>query len=188
MASERRMEQGSGRIVPHSSHRERKRPTKNPRASEAHKALWRDPQHRAKMAAAGFCPVTAEDHHKAQLEAGDGPTKYSRLGVPTGYTRASMALLQAEAEQAADEAIRSLQAQGLLEAVVLPESDEALANAALRELFVIAIGPGNASTKLRALSALLSYTKAKPAERRAIMRADNPTEAWLKSLLLDETL
>jgi hypothetical protein len=96
-----------------------------------------------------------------------------------------VAALQAEAEQAADEAIRQLQAQGLSEAVALPESDEALANAALRELFVIAIAPGNASTKLRALSSLLAFTKAKPAERRAITEANNPIEAWLRSLAVE---
>jgi hypothetical protein len=145
------------------------------RASEAQKLKWQDPEHRAKMARAGFIPVTAEMHRKT-------PGKWSRLGIPTGYTRASVAPLRAEAEQAADEAIRQLQAQGMLETMVLPESEEALANAALRELFVIAIAPGNASTKLRALSSLLAFTKAKPAERRAIMRSNNPTEAWLQSV------
>jgi len=58
----------------------------------------------------------------------------------------------------------------------LASTDEALAKAVLRELYVLAISPGNKPTKLQALSTLLVFTKAKPAERRAIKAT---LEDWL---------
>ena len=128
------------------------------------KAHWREPAFRDRMAAAGFKPLTADDHRKT-------PGKWSRLGVPTGFTRTSAAAALVEAEEQADAAIRALEAQGLLEATALPDREEGLAKAALRELFVIAIAPGNASTKLRARNLLLAWTKAKPIERKAIIKS-----------------
>jgi crotonobetainyl-CoA:carnitine CoA-transferase CaiB-like acyl-CoA transferase len=90
-------------------------------------------------------------------------------------------------ERQADAAMRALEAQGLVATDVLPDTEEAMANAALRQLFVIAISPGNSRTKLQALNTLLVFTKAKPAERHAIMRADDPTEAWLQTVLLADS-
>jgi hypothetical protein len=140
------------------------------------KARWATPEHRAKMATAGFAPVSAEDHRKH-------PGKWSRLGVPTGYTRATAAEARAGAEEQADAAMRSLEAQGVVLADVLPDTDEAMANAALRELLIIAISPGNARTKLQAINTLLAFTKAKPTERRAIRRTSNTTDEWMQSVL-----
>src|SRR5215472_8970506 len=144
-----------------------------PRKAEAQRQRWRDPiyrerwiagakkrwatpEHRAKMAAAGFTPVTADDHRA-------NPTKYSRLGIPTGMNRAEAEAAWAEAAQQADMAVRGLEADGAVPAMVLPDSDEALAIAALHALAVIALGPlKDKRTKARALGVLLDYTKAKP--------------------------
>jgi len=36
---------------------------------------------------------------------------------------------------------------------------------------------------MQALNTLLAFTKAKPAERRAIRKANNPTDEWIHSVL-----
>ncbi len=152
------------------------------------KARWADPAYRAKMAAAGFKPVTAADHQRT-------PGKWSRLGIPTGYTRETAAVAWEKAEHEADEVMTVLEAAGIIPATVIPDteealvcaSDEVLAKAAIRGLYVLAIGPStDRHRKLQALSTILAFTKAKPAERRAIMKANNPTDEWLRSLPLDE--
>jgi len=151
-------------------------PAYRERGIAAQKTLWRNPAHRAKMAATGFKPVSAEDHRADSA-------RYSRLGVPNGYTKATAAEARATAEKQADMAVRGLERAGIITTDVLPNSDDALANAALRELFVIAISPGNSRTKLQALNTLLAFTKSKPAERRAISKANNPTDEWIQSVL-----
>jgi hypothetical protein len=76
-----------------------------------------------------------------------------------------MALWDA-AGKIADRIIGALEADGVLPEVVIPESDDALAKACLRESAVIAFGPGNDQrTKLMALHALLKYTRGPPARR-----------------------
>jgi hypothetical protein len=97
---------------------------------------------------------------------------------------------QAEADAAweaaaalADNAVRGLEAQGTIPAVVIPNSDEALAKATLHEVALLALGPTNKRTKMQALNILLAFTKAKPAERRAISKANNPTDEWMQSVL-----
>jgi hypothetical protein len=86
--------------------------------------------------------------------------------------RAEAEKFWAEAEQQADMAVRGL---------------EALAKAALCGLYVLAMSPGDKRTKLSALGTLLAFIKAKPAERRAISKANNPTEEWLQSVLQADT-
>jgi hypothetical protein len=50
---------------------------------------------------------SAEDRRK-------DPVKYSRLGIPTGYTKATAALAWADAEAKADEAMKGLEAAGIV--------------------------------------------------------------------------
>jgi hypothetical protein len=134
------------------------------------------------MAAAGFRPVPAEDHAAEKLRVGDGPTKWSRSGIPAGRTRAEAEAAWAKAEQeAADRAIPGLEAQGLVPAVVIPDSDEALAKAALHAVAVIALAPmKGVRNKARALDVLLSFTKPKPAHK--VIAKIGAVEEWLKSL------
>jgi hypothetical protein len=144
------------------------------------KERWATPEHRAKMAAAGSVPVNAEDHREAKLRSGDNPTKYSRLGIPSGMNRTTAEAAWAEAAKQADAALRGIEAQGVLGA-----DDDALAKAVLHALAVLALGPTkDKRTKARALRVLLDYTKARPAERRAITKANSPTDEWMQSVLL----
>jgi hypothetical protein len=117
------------------------RPDYRGRIIAAQEALQQEPAHRAKMAAAGFRPVTPEDHREEKLRACGTPTKWSRLGIPAGMTRAEAEKAWAEAERQADAAIRGLESQGELEDTVIPESDEAPAKAAIHALAAIALGP-----------------------------------------------
>jgi hypothetical protein len=48
------------------------------------------------------------------------------------------------------------------EDVVVPETDAGKAEAALREAFVMAVGPSNDKIKIQAVNTVLAYTKSKP--------------------------
>ena len=68
--------------------------------------------------------------------------------------------------QEADGAVRGLEARGVVPTEVLPETDEALAKAAIHALAVIALGPMNGQRdKAKALDIPLSVTKVKPAQK-----------------------
>ena len=72
--------------------------------------------------------------------------------------------------------LKDLEARGIVPPDVLASTDEAWAKAALRQLHVLAISPGDKRTKLQALNTLLAFTKSKLAERRAIKTT---FEDWL---------
>jgi hypothetical protein len=94
------------------------------------------------------------------------PLKYSRLGVPNGMRKAEAMALRHTAGEIADSIVRALEADGVLPEAVIPDSDDAVAKACIRELAVIAFGPGkDQRTKLMALYALLKYTKGRPTRR-----------------------
>jgi hypothetical protein len=137
------------------------RPTKtgrrSPTQSEALRKLWQDPAYRSKMVAA---------RHRSTEDRRKDPLKYSRLRVPTGMRKAEAMALWDAAGEIADTIIGTLEADGALPQAVIPDSDDAVAKACLRELAVIAFGPGkDQRTKLMALHALLKYTKGPPACR-----------------------
>jgi hypothetical protein len=125
------------------------------------------------------------------------PAKYSRLGIPTGFTKATAAKAWDEAAAKADAAMRALEAAGIVPRGALPgsnsgqpildgeELDVAFAKAILHEAVKLALGPGNKRMKMAALKVVLDYTKPKPgnAERRAI-RAEGP-EGWLRAVLAE---
>jgi hypothetical protein len=46
--------------------------------------------------------------------------------------------------------------------VVVPDTDTGKAEAALREAFVMAVGPSNDKVKIQAINTVLAYTKSKP--------------------------
>jgi hypothetical protein len=79
-----------------------KRRLPRPDQSERMKALWEDPEHRAKHAAA----ISAS--HK------DDPTKHSRAGIPTGHTRETVAPLWERARELADRFITIMKDKGEL--------------------------------------------------------------------------
>ena len=106
------------------------------------------------------------------------PMKYSRLGVPTGMRKAEAMALWDIAGKTADSIVRALEANGVLPEAVIPDSDDALAKACLRESAVIAFGPGrDQRTRLMALYALLKYTKGRPTRR---LDYNLTAEEWLR--------
>jgi len=109
--------------------------------------------------------------------------KYSRLGVPTGMRKAEAMAAWDIAGKIADSIVRALEANGVLPAVVVPDSDDELAKACLRELAVIAFGPGkDQRTKLMALYALLKFTKGRPTRR---LDYTLTAEEWLQKATED---
>src|SRR5258708_8950366 len=91
---------------------------------------------------------TAEDRRR-------NPAKYSRLGVPDGMRKAEADKLWALAKAQADEFMSSLEANGIVASVVVPDSDEAKAKAALHGAVVIALGPTNTPPNGMAITAVL---------------------------------
>jgi hypothetical protein len=90
------------------------------------------------------------------------PDKYTRSGIPHGHTRASVAPLWAKARKQADRFIQMITDEGLLPAVIVPDSDEEKGKLALHEACVLALGPGEKQAKLAALRTVLEYTRSKP--------------------------
>jgi hypothetical protein len=106
------------------------------------------------------------------------PLKYSRLGVPTGMRKAKAMTLWDTAGEIADRIIKALEADRVLPETAIPDSDDAVAKACIRELAVIAFGPGNDQRrKLMALYALLKYTKGRPTRR---LDYTLTAEEWLR--------
>jgi hypothetical protein len=124
--------------------------------SDAHKRLWADPAYRAKMLEARARSV---DDRRAN------PAKYSRLGVPDGMHKATAAKAWDRARTKADAFMTTLEAHGVVPAVVVPDSDDAKAKACLREAAVLALGPTDQRTKNMAINTVLTYTKGKPIQK-----------------------
>jgi hypothetical protein len=124
--------------------------------SASHKLLWSDPEYRAKMIAARA--RSAEDRRA-------NPAKYSRLGVPDGMRRATALKAWSKARTNADAFMATLEEHEVVPVIVVPDSDEALAKAALREAAVLALGPTDRRTKNMAIHTVLTYTKGKPIQK-----------------------
>jgi hypothetical protein len=133
-----------------------------------HKRLWLDPEHRARMIAARA--RSAEDRRA-------NPAHYSRIGVPDGMRQAEAMKAWAVAREHANEIMRGLEAAGVVPKVVIPDSDEDKAKAALHEACVLALGPTDRRTKLAAARTVLAYTKCLPAQRLELKTAS--LEQWL---------
>jgi hypothetical protein len=159
-----------------------KRRLPRPDQSERMKALWEDPEFRAKHAAA----ISAS--HKAD------PTKHSRAGVPTGHTRETVAPLWERARELADRFIQIMKDQGELpdekvevitedgvQTVSVPASDTGKAEAALREAFVLAVGPSDQKIKIQAINTILNFTKSKPESKSKLTL--NKAEDFLDEIM-----
>jgi hypothetical protein len=111
------------------------------------------------------------------------PTKFSRYGVPDGMRRPEATLAWAKASDLADRFIEVLKRNGELPDDLPPHgighnsagldispllllhhpiSDDVMAEAALREAFVLAVGPSGPAVKAAAINTVLEYTRAKP--------------------------
>lgn len=135
--------------------------------AERNRIMNADPAHKAKV----------RDALKKAREL--NPDKFKRTGIPNGMRRydADEAWFQAKAQ--ARHFIRMLENNGdvRIDRVIVPDSDEAMAKAALKATAEIALGPTPTREKLTALSTLLAYTKQKP-----VTKIDTNLSAndWLK--------
>ncbi|WP_456723056.1 hypothetical protein [Bradyrhizobium sp. USDA 4350] len=150
------------------------------------KTLWATPEFREKMAQRDAARAAA-----AKLN----PTKFFRFGVPDGMRRADVAPLWERANQLADRFIQIMKDKDELpqveEVVVqgddgeqtlvsVPTTDAGKAEAALREVAVLAFGPSTQQIKIQAINTLLAYTKSKPESKSKLTL--NKAEDFLDSL------
>jgi hypothetical protein len=141
------------------------------------KAHWQNPVYRAKM--------KERDEKREQMRLAD-PEKFSRAGVPNGMRKDEAKQKWAIAERQADQIIKTLKAAGVLPetataavtekatatvpaktvpataVVAVPATEDEMAEATLREVFKLAIGPTGTRAKLSALDTILKYTRLKP--------------------------
>lgn len=161
-----------------------------PRATQATssrlKELWATPEFRKKM----------QHRDQARIAAAKAdPTKFYRYGVPDGMRRAEAEHLWARANELADRFIEGLKEKGDIPdiehpgtatedgTIFIPETDEGKAEVALREAFVLAVGPSSPRVKTRAINTVLSFTMPRPARKTAQM-LDQP-EAFLDAIIND---
>jgi hypothetical protein len=138
---------------------------------------WADPAYRAKQIAG---------RQRTALDRARHPDKYSRAGVPNGMGKAEAQALWDKATTFADAAMKRLEEQGVVERVVIPDTDDEIAKQALHEAFRLTFGPGNVSDRLAAARLVLTYTKPRPpsvVETRDMLTANGDTERLLAALL-----
>ena len=144
------------------------RPSKGVRkisaASNKLKALWADPEWRARQ----------QEKNRAAVAARKGQ---GRFGVPDGMRKAEADKLWAEAKESAKQTMAELEKAGLF------ENDEAGAKEALEAAIGVMRSPQNQKIKLDAASLVLKYTKAAPASKSEI--TVNKAEEWLAAVAKD---
>jgi hypothetical protein len=165
--------------------RPRKKSTRGkgaPRATQATssrlKELWATPEFREKM----------KHRDQARIAAAKAdPTKFYRYGVPDGMRRAEAEHLWVRANELADRFIEGLKEKGEIPdlprqvannrdaGILVPPTDQGKAEGALREAFVLAVGPSTPRVKAQAVNIVLTYTKTKPTAKDALLR-DRPED------------
>ena len=158
--------------------------------SERLKELWATPEFREKM----------KQRDQARIAAAKrNPAKFSRYGVPDGMRRPEATLAWAEAGELADRFITVLKQNGELAdnpqegdntkphegtGILIPLSDAEMAEVALREAFVLAVGPSGPAVKAAAINTVLTYTRARPATQTRL-RQGSATD-FLDGLVADQ--
>jgi hypothetical protein len=159
----------------------------------------------AKKAAANVDPEVkrhAADHLRQYDHLFKGNPKYSRIGIPDGMNRAMAQEAWAEARARAEEfylimvekgivapvsaadydAVELVLSDGTKQIVRVPKTDEAKADAALKETMVMALGPGHQEIRLRALNTVLKFTKSPPAQKLEVSKAEDLLAAALADI------
>jgi hypothetical protein len=108
------------------------------------------------------------------------PWRFFRRGVPNGMRKRDAKPLWERAYQLADRFIKIMKEHGELpddtealvmidaqdgkdpELIAVPKSDAGKAEAALREAFILAVGPSTQNIKIQAINTVLNFTKSKP--------------------------
>ncbi|MBR0939270.1 hypothetical protein JQ586_38670 [Bradyrhizobium jicamae] len=138
------------------------------------KAKWADPVFRAKM--------SERDSRSQELRKAN-PARFTRTGIPNGMRREEAERMWSVADAQADKIIQHLKADGVLPAtppgrsetavastvastaaanIPVPDTDAGMAEAALREVFKLALGPTGTRVKLAALATIMKFTRLKP--------------------------
>lgn len=145
---------------------------KRPDHSAWLKEKWQEPEFREKM--------RLRDEKAAEMRKLD-PVRFSRTGVPNGMRRRTAKRLWAKAGKAADRFITMLENEGDLPKpeVTVPDSEDAMAKAALREAFTLAVVPGDLKIKTANIRTILEWTKAKPESKSKV--TVQTAEDWLKA-------
>ena len=154
-----------------------RKPHRRPNQTIAMRKRWSDPAYRAKQTAG---------RQRTAVDRARHPGKYSRAGVPNGMRKAEAQALWDEASTLADGAMKRLEEQGVVERLVVPDTDDAIAKACLHEAFKLALGPGNVRQRRAAARLVLTYTKPKPPtvmETHDLLTANGDTERLLAALL-----
>lgn len=153
---------------PRKRSRRAKTTRKNPENASRLKALWATPEFREKMKERDTKRLAAAKQH---------PEKFWRTGVPDGMRKRDAMPLWERARELADRFIRIMKDQGELpdeevelitgdegqtEIVKVPATDAGKAERALKEAFVLAVGPSEQKIKIQAINTVLNFTKSKP--------------------------
>src|SRR5258708_24516516 len=120
--------------TPRPSTAKHRKPHRRPNQAIAMKHRWADPAYRTKQIAG---------RQRTALDRARHPDKYSRAGVPNGMRKAGAQALWDKATTFADTAMKRLEEQGAVERVVIPDTDDEIANRALHEALKLALEPGN---------------------------------------------
>lgn len=154
---------------------------KRPSPTAAHaklRELWATPEFRARM-----------QSNIDQLVAAKRAGLNKRTGTPTGMTKAKAAPLWKRAGELADRFIKIMKDKGELPEVEpildieVPDTDAGKAEAALREAFVLAVGPSTQQIKIQAINTVLNFTKSKPESKAKLTL--NKAEDFLDAVAND---
>jgi hypothetical protein len=100
--------------------------------------------------------------------------------------KAEAQVLWDRAATLAEAAMERLEDQGVVERVVIPDTDDEIAKQALHEAFKLALGPGNVNDRLAAARLVLTYTKPRPSgvvETQELLAANKDAERLMAALL-----
>lgn len=155
-----------------SSHKPKRPPHIGHAVSKALRALWADPVRRAALL----------EKRKANQLRGPRPKEWSRFGIPDGMNREQAKWFWRQSKLEATLTMNKLE-----EAGVIPAADETpdadAARAALHYALTVMRGPVEQKLGLQAAGLVLTYTKAKPAQKQDI--TINKAEEWLNAVTAD---
>lgn len=169
----------------------RNKGTKKPGVSLSLKQKWQDPEFRERMRLRDVARIEA---------ARKSPEKFWRRGVPDGMRKRDADAMWMRAGELADRFIKIMKDQGELPDeivqvdvhddsgtvtntvdVTVPTTDIGKAEAALREAFVLAVGPSTQQIKIQAINTVLNFTKSKPESKSKLTL--NKAEDFLDEIM-----
>ena len=123
--------------APRPSTAKHRKPHGRPNQAIAMRKRWADPEYRAKQ---------IEGRQRTALDRVRHPDKYSRAGIPNGMRKAEAQALWDEASTLADGAMKRLEEQGVVERVVVPDTDDAIAKSVFTRHSRCHLDPGTSGS------------------------------------------